>query len=213
MGKSDKHQSIWLILCQKWYWLIFFIPILIVVIYSAQQLNNHNYWDGAAGNLLATLLGIITGVPIALEIERDKIKREEQERINESKDRAKQVSFLLKEELLHNLSRLKNRQDDKTSLPLQPLKITTWHALCDSAEIKWINNPILLSSIASAYHYISIVSEIESRCYQALRGINVKYDDGVFASQRLLEDARIFDTEITQNITTAIYCIEETFGK
>jgi len=194
---------------QKLYWIIFIMFFLIVVIYSAQRLNNQSYWDNAIGNFMATLLGIIAGLPIAFEIERHRIKREEQERIIESKDRAKNVCSLLKEELAYNLSGLKVRQADKTSLPLEPLKFSVWEALCSSAEIKWINDPLILGSISSAYHYIIIVSEIESKCYQALRGINVQFPDGTFASRKLLEDARTFDESINRTITRSQYILEE----
>ena len=55
---------------QKYYLLPFLILFLVPVIYSLFRIGSQNYWDGALGNWLATMLGVIGGIPIALEINR-----------------------------------------------------------------------------------------------------------------------------------------------
>lgn len=159
------------------------------------------------------MLGIIVGVPVALQIEHWRASREEQKRVAEARDRAKDVLFLIADELRYNANRLADRLKDKTSLPLRPFKNDLWEALSDSGEIKWIDNPLLLSKITSAYHVIGIVLAIEEKCYQALRGINPRYDHGTFASQRLLEGARKFNAEMGKSISLALEAIEETVAQ
>ena len=179
--------------------------------YSVFRTDSPGYWDGAIGNWLATLLGIIAGVPIALAIERQRISREEQERATEHRERATKVSFLIRDELVYNSDRLADRLV-RTSLPLHGFKNNLWQALSDSGEIRWIDNPPILNKITSAYYCIGVVSAIEDKCYQAMRGLNPRYEDGTLASQRLFEDARSLDAELGVNISAAIGAIEETFG-
>jgi hypothetical protein len=213
MQKVSKLSTVLLRLGQRWYWLVFVLLGSAVAIYATQRYDIQAFWDGAVGNLLATLLGIIAGVPTALEIERHRINREERERITDERKRALQVTFLIKDELIDNLYNLVQRQSDVTSLPLKPLKNDIWRALSDSNEIRWINDLSLLGSIASAYYYINLVSSIEDRCYQALRGLNVVYDDGTNAAQRLLADARKFDGEMQTSIISATQLIKVIFGE
>lgn len=212
MRQKDTPLSIWQKVRRNWYWLVSIMLALLAIAYSFYRKDNQAYWDGAIGNWLATLLGIIAGVPIALAIERQRIAREEQERVAESRERAINVSSLIRDELVHNSNRLAERLSDKTSLPLLPLKSDLWRALSDSGEIRWIDNPPVLNNIATSYYYVGVVSAIEDKCYQAMRGINPKYPDGTFASQRLLEDARKFDNELSKSISTAIKAIEESHG-
>ena len=64
---------------RNWYWYVFAAFALAAIVYSLFiTTDSQGYWDGAIGNWLATLLGIIAGVPIALAIERQRISREEQ---------------------------------------------------------------------------------------------------------------------------------------
>ena len=212
MPKKSNPLPLWQRIRRDWYWLAFAVFALAAIGYSFYRRDSQGYWDGAIGNWLATLLGIIAGVPIALAIERQKISREEQERAAEHRERAIKVSFLIRDELVYNSNRLAERLNNKVSLPLLPFKNDLWRALSDSGEIRWIDNPPILNKIASAYYYIGVVSAIEDKCYQAIRGINPRYEDGTLASQRLLEDARKFDAELSVNISAAIRAIEETVG-
>jgi hypothetical protein len=206
--RQCKIFPVWLRLRQRWYWLVFALLILTVVIYAVQRRDVQAFWDGSIGSLFATLLGIIAGVPTALEIERHRINREERERIAEGRKRALQVAFLIKDELMDNLQKLAERQNNVTQLPIKPLKNDIWRALSDSNEIRWIDDPRLLSSIASAYYYIGLVSSIEDKCYQACRGLDPVYPDGTRVSQYLLKDARGLDMEMMTSINSAIQLIK-----
>jgi hypothetical protein len=51
--------------------------------YTLFRSNQFQYWDGAVGNLVATLLGIIAGVPVALHLERRRAANEAKEKRRE----------------------------------------------------------------------------------------------------------------------------------
>lgn len=189
--------------------LIVFLIILYVFIYKRASFN---YFDGFTGNLLATLIGVIFGVPIAFEIEEIKNKQEQKKNIQDLRERAKRVCLLLKEELIDNLSRLNERKNFPDTLPLDYfLRGDVWRAMSESTEIRYIDNPELLQSIASAYSYIHIVSKLEDKFLECLYGINVQYSDGSRANQKLFKHARSFDGVTIAQITRAIGMIEEVF--
>lgn len=209
MLKKRNSSSLFRWIQVNWYWGVFAALVLVPVVYSVYRSDNQVYWDGAIGNWFATLLGIVAGVPIALKIERQRMAHEERKQITAHRERAVKVLSLIKDELTYNSHRLTERLNNTSFLPLYTFKSDLWRALSDSGEIQWINNPSVLDKIASTYYYIGIVSTIEEKCYQAIHGINPKYRDGTTASQRLLEDARKIDSELSKSITTAIESIRE----
>jgi len=67
-------------------WLVAVLPAGFALIYSIYRFTNIGYWDGAAGNLVATILGIVSGVPIALWMERQRENRTKAENRRELDD-------------------------------------------------------------------------------------------------------------------------------
>lgn len=201
--------GLWGTIRRHWYWVIVVALIILAIVYSYDRRSSQAYWDGAIGNWLATLLGILVGVPIALWIERWRISREERERIYEHNERAKTIAFLIQEELAYNQQRISERIRDKSKLPLAPLKMNLWKAMSDSGEIRWIENPSMLDGIASAYYFIGIVTSLEDKLYQVLRGINVQYADGTYAAQHILSDARKFDADVQKSVVAAIAVLKD----
>ncbi len=199
---------------RTWYWFVLSLAMLGGIVYSMHRAGNQAYFDGAIGNGLAILLGVIAGVPIALALERRRAAQEALYRAAEQRDRAANVSRLIRDELAHNGERLAQRHHDPTVLPVDPFKNALWRALSDSGEIRWIDDPSLLNEIASAYHYIGVVAAIEDKCYQALRGFDLTYGDGTRASQRLLRDARFYDAhvQLAESISAAIAAVDEAMG-
>jgi hypothetical protein len=82
------------------------------------------------------------------------------------------------------------------------MKCDLWDVLCDGGEIKVIDDLTLLDSLASIYYRIKFVIHIEKQAYQTMRGINVIYPDGKNAAQLLLEEARIFDEALLNDISS-----------
>ena len=64
-------------------WMVFLVPTIGAFVYSFTQLDNPHYWEGAVGNWLATLLGIVVGVPVALHLERSRTSKDTQEKRKE----------------------------------------------------------------------------------------------------------------------------------
>lgn len=188
----------------SWYLIPIVIIIWIIVSYSYLRATDVNYWDGAVGGLLAAMVGVIVGVPIALEINRLRVAREEKKKTSEAKKKGKGVLSLIREELEFNLSRLEDRQKDATKLPTHPFKVDLWNTFSSSGELRWISNPNLLNRIVSAYHIIKIELGIEEKCYQSMHGATVQFDSGKTASQILLEEARMFDSLLRSNTKYAI---------
>lgn len=199
-------------LLRNWYWLPLAVLILLPLVYCFTRLNEQAFWDAAIGNWLATMLGVIVGVPVALSIERRRASRRQEQLASEFRRRSRNVLLLTKDELQHNLRALTNRKTVPSSFLTQRLKDDLWQALSDSGEIKWIDDPALLSGIATAYHFVAIVRDIEEKAYAALRGINPRYDDGSYASERLLQDARAFDNALLASLATALVQIEDELG-
>lgn len=188
---------------QKYYLLPFLVLLLIPTMYSLYRFTNQNYWDGAVGNWLATILGVIGGIPIALEVNRLITDADDRKKRKAEKDKEEAMLHLVKEELDFNLSRLNDRKGNTSSLPLHPFKTDLWAALSDSGEIKYINNPALLNRITSAYHIIKIVKRTEEECYKAMRSVTVQFRNKT-GHQLLLEDARTFDNQNEANTKSAI---------
>lgn len=148
-------------------WVIFSIVLLSSLIYSF-YFSGQNYFDGAIGNLLATIIGIVLAVPAAISIERWRDKIENEKAIKEAANRKKVVLEIITKELLQNKSILDKRLTlGEKQYPHPQLKSISWQAFSSSGEIKWINDPILLEYIANAYHFIQRLNADEEMWYQA----------------------------------------------
>jgi hypothetical protein len=85
-----------------WPLAVLAVPALGYTLFRSDQLQ---YWDGAVGNLVATLLGIIAGVPVALHLERRRAANDAEEKRSEEIRIKREILTLLREELENNLSR------------------------------------------------------------------------------------------------------------
>lgn len=179
-----------------------------MIIYSLYRAHVTSFWDSAIGNWLATLLGVIAGVPIALAFERKRIAKEEVDKAKEKKDQAKKVLFLIKEELQFNQEKLEERKLNPKLIHFITYKNALWKVLADSGQIQWISDPTLLNKISYAYFYIGIVTSIEKKLYDVIRSNEITYGNHKPASAYLFEDARRFDTDLDERIFQAMNEIE-----
>jgi len=192
--------------------IILLIALVVVLLVPFAYIYFYNptreFWDNAIGNLLATVLALVAGIPVALWIDRFIKRREEKEKYSLERKREKELLELVKEELDFSSARLNDRSKDKGSLPIQPLKTDLWEAASSSGAIHLIENPKLLNRIASAYYVLKTVKRIEEECHKALRGATVTFSDGTTATQRLLTDARGFDNLLSESIEEALKLID-----
>lgn len=188
---------------------LFLIGLFIVpVVYSILRANNQGYWDGAIGNWLATMLGIIGGIPIALEINRFTLRLEEKKKLDEAKQKNRDILLLIRQELIFNIGRLKDRQSSPDALQRHPYQVDVWEAFSDSGEIKWISNMQLLNRIASAYSIIKIERFIENNAYLVAKGA-FAFSGTEGALKSMLEDARSYDQVFEENTKYAISEIDK----
>lgn len=119
------------------------------------------FWRNFLSNALATFVGVIIGIPIALWINRIQQKSlhliETQKSIAESKSRKTKILQLLLGELNENLILLNSINDDLNGrsddyqFDNYKLKTELWGAFSDGGELQWIHDLDLLNALALAY--------------------------------------------------------------
>jgi uncharacterized membrane protein YccC len=148
-------------------WTVFIVVLLAAISYSI-FFSGPGYFDGAIGNLLATIFGVILGVPAAISIERWRDRIEQSQANRDAETRKNKVLLILLDELHHNKSVLSRRLEiEETKYPHPELKFTVWQAFSNGGEIKWIADPELLTRIANAYHFIQLLNNDEEIWYRA----------------------------------------------
>jgi hypothetical protein len=177
--------------------------------------DQFQYWDGLVGNLVATLLGIIAGVPVALHLERRRTAHEAEEKKREEIRIKKEMLSLLREELLDNSDRLKKRVAMKRSIPIEPLKMSSWVALRESGDLKYISEPNLISSIANFYRFLAIIHDREEHFMQCRFGVGnlVSFKDGETAPQKLLSMIFEFHSPALESFQVALAAIEKALSE
>lgn len=178
-----------------------------------------DFWNNTMGNMLATVLALIAGIPIALWIDRLVKSREENKKYLEERKREKEILQLIYEELnfSYNSLFLKSMKGNLSSITIQPLKSDLWETLISSRETKYIESPELLNRISSAYYVLRIVKNIQEQAYIALRtsALVFKEEDGTKSNsaQKLLKDARQFDDLFEKSTKEALKMINERLSK
>lgn len=200
--------------------LIFIVVLTTPFIYAiCFAKTDKSFWDNAMGNMLATIIALIAGIPSALWIDRRVKSGEESRKYISDRRREKNLLELIKEELEFSYKSLflSGKKGNKTSITIQPLKSDLWDALVSSDETKYIEEPSLLNRISSAYYVLKIVKNIEEKAYLASRTSAIRFtlpdSTRKNAAQLLLEDARNFDSLFENNINKALKMINERIVK
>lgn len=107
------------------------------------------FWQDFISNSLATLLGIVAGIPIALLI--NSFLEQSSEREHKRK-----ILNLLYGELEYNQHILSSwittgAQKEDVEILVLELKHEVWSAFSDGGEIQWIKDPILLGKLAGVF--------------------------------------------------------------
>lgn len=174
-----------------WPLAVLAVPALGYTLFRSDQLQ---YWDGAVGNLVATLLGIIAGVPVALHLERRRAANDAEEKRSEEIRIKREILTLLREELENNLSRLQHRASLDNAVIPDPLKMSIWEALRDSGSLKYISEPNLISDIADFYRLLMIINNREEHLIQLMygAGASISFPDGEIAPKKFLRMVNVF---------------------
>ncbi|MCA3288008.1 MAG: hypothetical protein ING09_15790 [Roseomonas sp.] len=198
---------------RRW-WLLAVLAVSALG-YIFVRTDQFQFWDGLVGNLVATLLGIIAGVPVALHLERRRAANEAKEKKREEIRIKKEMLTLLREELQDNSNRLQRRVDLKPSIPIEPLKMSSWVALRESGDLKYISEPNLISCIANFYRFLAIIQDREEHFMQCQYGAGnaVKFDDGEAAPQKILSIIFHFHSPALESFQVAFAAIEKALNE
>ena len=176
--------------------------------YSFYRRSELSYWDGAVGNWLATLLGIVVGVPVALALERARAKSEKEEQVRADQRAHHDVLTLLRAELLVARQSIEYRTTLGTSVPVEPLRTSAWDAMKATANLRHVSAPSLISSLSEAYRLIEVLAQLEQMLHRTVYGVNVQFQDGENASTKILRNATSFHAPAIAAIAHALNAIE-----
>ena len=196
-----------------WFFVVFILilPILYVIFFCTDK----SFWDNMFGNLLATSLALIVGVPIGLWVDRY-IKSIDNQR-NEKFKILKEIEILelIKNEINSSLNEvfIPERKGNTKYLQSKSYKTNLWDSISASDLLKYIDSPSILDQITSAYYIIKLTSKIEESAYMASRAATVEFtnSDGATqtSAQMFIEDVRRFDIDFEKRVSEALKSIQE----
>jgi hypothetical protein len=160
------------------------------------QIPQSGFRDSFLGNLFATVIGVIAGIPIALWVSRvQQNNQENAEKVSkerEAKERAIKILRLVKKELEFDVNQLKKQakgiaEFKEGFITTDGQKDELWNAFSDGGELQWINDLQLLDTISMAYYDIRRVMNLEKLVLEAKRPHNYVADLGILRGKWILE--------------------------
>jgi hypothetical protein len=133
------------------------------LVYFLQHFPSTSFQEGAMGNLFATILGLVVGIPIALELNRQQQHAQNilatATRTAEETQRKGKVLSLIHSELRRNKEDVIRRRKPietggKREVHTGGLRDEMWSAFSDGGELQHVNSPEVLAAIAGAYYEI-----------------------------------------------------------
>lgn len=194
-------------------WAVAVAVLAITVFYSWNQRKDVSYWDGAIGNLAATLIGVIVGIPIGLQIDHWRQGQEDRKQRLERKARAREVAILVKDELLENLQRLEEivSHTEGYHRYTSVVRDDIWRAMSDSGEIRWLDDSKVLGEMAIAYFFLGIVHRLNDDAYKTARGFNPAYAPGSNDATAMIRELRQYIPGVVTRLTTTVELITKTY--
>lgn len=142
-------------------------PALAAVAIVAVSLwvGSGTFREGFMANFVATIAGIIAGVPIALALaERQRSADLETQAIDAGVRRVA-VLRLLCDELAEDRDLLIGKTDGTRIVEVPFLRSDLWRALADGGELRWIDDVQLIGVIARAYQRVDTTTELERKYF------------------------------------------------
>jgi hypothetical protein len=120
-----------------------------------------NFWQGFVGNLLATIIGVATGIPVAFWINR-------QVETGTEYEKKKKILELLSPEIENNRNIINAWQaqgESNWTLTTIGLKLRdeVWNAFSDGGELAWIKDITLLANLADVYGKIKRIKYLSDK--------------------------------------------------
>lgn len=148
--------------------LVFIWLLSIVIILAFASILNY-LWDSRflidfTSNWLATLLGVIIGVPVALWVSRYQEKKTEEEK-------KRKILELLREEINVNWQIIKvwfkkPITGEVFTLSLD-IKVELWKSFSDGGELEWIKDTELYTDLSDAYYITLKIKNSADKYFQS----------------------------------------------
>ena len=128
---------------------------------------NINFWQGFVGNLFATLIGVVVGIPVAFWINR------RVEYITE-RDKRQQIKSTLTNELTLTDNRISlwvkdgKKGGNAVIILVQSIDDQLWNSLLAGGELQWIKDTKLLVVLSNTYTSIKNVRYVANKYHDAL---------------------------------------------
>jgi len=189
------------------------LPVFLAVL----KLQDETFRADFLSNLAATVLGLVVGIPVALELSRRQQAAEEanaiDKRTREEAGRKRKVLQLLRKELQENHRALQERVSQPSSVGtrvvlLPALKNELWMAFSDGGELEWIQDPSLVDRIAEAYYGIGGIIYLEERYFEATHFAGMRVAQSEPPEARILKYLSGADDDVTKAITGAVDAID-----
>ncbi|MBU1690629.1 MAG: hypothetical protein KKD65_07815 [Gammaproteobacteria bacterium] len=184
--------------------VLLILVVLSPILYSLRLQEPRVFWDSAMGNLFATAVALIVGIPIALWLDRLATARERQRDCQSQRNREKELLGLLKDELEFNMKLVEARLENPDYLYPYPFKNDFWDAATASGDTKVLSSRKVLDTLAGGYYLVRHVRRIEEQAHRAARTATVSFGGGKTAVQLLVEDAARFFSPLQSALNEAL---------
>ncbi len=144
------------------------------------------FWESFLSNALATFLGAIVGVPIALWLSGYQNRRTE-------KEKRKKILSLLKTELEYDQGHVSDwltaqSPRAQTGILAGLLKDELWRAFSDGGELQWIKDISILDELSSAYDLVRAIRYLAEKHFDSVqfltRGNSPSLGEGLLLNLR-----------------------------
>ena len=147
----------------------------VVLVIGVYLLGAADFQSGFLSNFLATLGGLLFGVPVALWLasRQARDQREDAERAERTtaQRRRREVLAAIRQELDENRTKLtRDRRDaanDRTfAVPFPTDEV--WSAMSDGGHLQWVDDLGLLRRLARAYVFIRTIIYLEKQAFEVI---------------------------------------------
>ena len=197
--------------------LLIVVVALIPTVYTLRRAADSQFRDDFMSNWFATMIGVIVGIPIALELDRRQReaqeRREQKARKQEELARKAKILELLKGELGYNREALLGRQvargqETERVVLVDRLKDELWNAFSDGGELQWIRDLDLLDAVSTAYYHVRMTIYLEERYFEATHFPGLQIEQRKYAKDYIMDYLRESDTEVLRQVDQALQRIE-----
>ena len=202
-------------------WILWIVAVSVAVssvAYFIVHFPSTSFTENAMGNLFATILGVLVGVPIALELSR----RQQQatlfasltERQSNEATRKRKVLALLRNELSLNLAGIGDRRASiktggKREVYTQSLQDQLWATFSDGGELQYVNNPDLLAALADAYNHVRYSIMLERKTFDAIHFSGMRIQQDKYPADYFLDYLNASDPNLINSIEKVVKMIDQ----